>query len=80
VTPIFAVEVGDLFQVIWVAAVSGIGITVLYSLVLLGWARAAEARRTGHAARATVAAGLAGVAFVVFAVSVALGVKIMLTK
>jgi hypothetical protein len=78
--PVFAVEVGDLFQVVWVAALSGIGIAVLFSLTLLGYARATEARRAGRTGSATLNAAFAAIAFAVFAVGVVLGVQIMLRK
>jgi hypothetical protein len=80
VKPVFAVELGDLAEVVWVAAVAGVGITVIFSLVLLGWARAAEARRAGHTGSATINAGFAALALILFAAGVVLGVQIMLAK
>ena len=41
------VEWGLILEVIWVSLVAGIGATVLFSLVVFGSSRAAEARRTG---------------------------------
>ena len=78
--PVLAVETADLFEVVWVGAAAGLGITVLFSLVLLNYARFAEARRSGRAAVATLNGVLAAVAFIVFAAGVILGVQTMLAK
>ena len=42
------VEVGQIFEVIWVSLVAGVGITMAYSFVVLGTGRSAEARRAGR--------------------------------
>ena len=75
-----AVHVGDLLEVVWVSLLAGVGVTLTFSLVVLGSARSAEARRTGHAAAAIGYATLAGLAFLVFAVGLVVGVNIMLAK
>ncbi len=46
--PILAVDIGLLWQVIWVSVVAGVGISALFSLVILGGARAGDARRAGR--------------------------------
>jgi hypothetical protein len=74
----FAVDTGLLWQVIWVSFAAGLGIAVLFSLVILGSARAAEARRTGAGAAGWIA--LAVLAFALFAGGVALGVQEMVSK
>ena len=76
----FAVDTGLLWQVIWVSFAAGLGIAVLYSLVIVGSARAAEARRTGDGVAAAGWLALAVVAFVLFAGGVALGVSEMISK
>ena len=63
-----AVEAGDILSVIWV------------SLVVLGTARSAEARRNGAGTAAIVWGGLAVLAFAAFAATVVFGVHIMLSK
>jgi hypothetical protein len=35
------VEIGQIFEVIWVSLVAGVGITVAYSLVVYGTSRSA---------------------------------------
>ena len=74
------VALGDLVQVAWVSLGAGVAVAVLYSLVVLGAARAMEARRNGANGAATLNAALAVAAFALFAAAVVLGVQIMLTK
>jgi hypothetical protein len=75
-----AVEAGDIFEVIWVSLIAGVFVTVAYSLVVLGSARSAEARRNGAGTAATVWAGVAVLAFAAFAAAVVFGVHTMLSK
>jgi hypothetical protein len=75
-----AVAASDILQVVWVSLMAGVGITLMFSLVVLGGGRSANARRTGHDAAATGYAVLATVAFLVFAAGVVYGVHIMLSK
>ena len=75
-----AVEAGQLLQVVWVGLLAGIGATTVFSVVVLGGARSAEARRAGRGAAAALYAGLAIVAALVFAGGVVLAVEIMLAK
>jgi hypothetical protein len=76
----FAVDTGLLWQVIWVSFAAGLGIAVLYSLVIVGSARAAEARRTGDGVAAAGWLALAVFAFLLFAGGVVLGVNEMISK
>jgi hypothetical protein len=75
-----AVGAGELLEVLWVALVAGVGVTVIFSFVVLGSARSAEARRAGRDGQATVYAGFALLAFLLFAAIVAFGVRSMLAK
>ncbi len=74
------VEVGQIFEVIWVSLVAGVGITISYSLVVYGTSRSAEARRAGRRGASVVYGGLALAFLVVFATAIVLGVQIMLSK
>ena len=74
------VKAGDLVEVIWVSLVAGIVVTTAFSLVILGGARWAEARRNGTSSAAIGWAGLALLAFAAFAGTVVYGVHIMLSK
>jgi hypothetical protein len=75
-----AIDFHALGQVIWVSLVAGIGVTVLFSLVIYGVDRAAVARREGQETEALAYGALAVAALVVFGVAVVLGVIVMLNK
>ena len=75
-----AVKAGDIVEVIWVSLLAGICVTVAYSLVVVGSARSAEARRSGASSGALAWGALAAVALLVFAGIVVFGVHIMLSK
>jgi hypothetical protein len=77
---VFAVESHLLLQVVWVSLLAGVAISVLFSLVILGGARAGDARRAGNDGAAAAYGLLAAVAFVLFAGGVVLGVQTMFTK
>ena len=75
-----AVNVGDLVEVVWVSVLAGVGVTLTFSLVVLGSGRSEQARRTGRDGAAIAYATLAGVAFLVFVAGLVAGVNIMLAK
>jgi hypothetical protein len=75
-----AVDAAGLVEVVWVSLVAGIGVTLTFSLVVLGGARSATARRDGRGGEALAYGGLAAIAMVVFVAGVVLGVNIMLSK
>ena len=77
---VFAVDTHLLWQVIWVSLVAGVGISTLFSIVIAGGVRAADARRAGDGSAAFGYALLAVVAFLLFAAGVAFGVHVMVTK
>ena len=77
---VFAVDGGLLLQVVWVSLLAGVGISVLFSLVILGSAKAGDARRAGRGGAAAAFLALAVIALVVFAVGVGLGVQTMYQK
>jgi hypothetical protein len=77
---LLAVGAGQLFDVVWVSVLAGVGITVAYSFAVLGGARSAEARRAGRGGAALAYGALAAFALAVFAAAVVFGVHTMLTK
>jgi hypothetical protein len=77
---IAAVDAAGLLEVVWVSLVAGFGVTLTFSLVVLGSARSATARRAGRDGAALIFGGLAAIALVVFAAGVVFGVNIMLSK
>ena len=75
-----AVEVGQLFEVVWASLLAGVGITTVFSLLVYSGARAGEARRDGNRSLATVFAGLTTLALIAFVGGVIFGVTILLDK
>jgi hypothetical protein len=75
-----AVAAGDIFEVIGVSLAAAVVVSTTFSVVVLGGARSTEARRDGQASTALLWAALAVIAFAAFAVTVVLGVHIMLSK
>jgi MFS superfamily sulfate permease-like transporter len=74
------IDAGQLFEVVWVSLLAGVGVTAAFSLVVLGGARSSEARRAGNSGAATAYAALAITMFALFAAGVVFGVHIMLSK
>jgi inorganic phosphate transporter, PiT family len=66
--------------VVWVSLLAGVVVTTLFSLVVLGGGKSAEARRRGRGSVATLYATLAVLAFTLFAALVVFGVNVMLSK
>jgi tetrahydromethanopterin S-methyltransferase subunit D len=77
---IAVVKAGDILEVVWVSLVAAVFVSTVFSFVVVGGARSAEARRNGSGTAAVVWAGLAVLAFALFAAAVAYGVHIMLSK
>ena len=74
------VNTHDLLQVVWVAALAGVGLVAAASVGIAGAARATAARREGQALAATLYAAVAVAAALVCAGGVVLGVSVMLSK
>jgi hypothetical protein len=79
-SPLAVVEIGQIFEVIWVSLIAGIGITTAYSFVVLGTGRSAEARRSGHTGAAIGYGVLAAVFLILVAGSFVFAIQVMLTK
>ena len=77
---VFAVDTGLLWHVVWVSLLGGVAISALFSFVIVGAARAGDARRTGRDRAALAYATLAVLTFAVFAVGVVLGVQAIVQK
>ena len=75
-----AVQGGDIFEVVWVSLVAGVFVSTAFSFVVLGMARSAESARGGRGTAAIAYAGLALIAFALFAFAVGYGVHVMLSK
>jgi hypothetical protein len=77
---VLAVDTHLLWQVIWVSFAAGLGIAVLFSLVILGSSRSADSRRTKDGGAAAGWLALAVLAFLLFAAGVGLGVQEMVSR
>jgi hypothetical protein len=75
-----SIDVGLLFEVIWSAAIAGAFVSLLFSLVVLFGARAAENRRAGHGTVALAYGVGATLSFAAFAFLVGFALHIMLSK
>jgi hypothetical protein len=75
-----AVEAADIFEVVWVSLAASVIVSTTFSFAVLGMARSTESARRGHGTVALAYAGMAVVAFAVFAATVVIGVNIMLSK
>ena len=75
-----AIDFHALGQVIWVSLAAGIGVTVLFSVVIWGAEKAGDARRAGEDGQALAYGALAIGAMVVFGAAVIIGVIVMLSK
>jgi cation transporter-like permease len=74
------VDVGDLVNVVWTSLVAGIGVCIVFSLAIIGFARATDMRREGNGVATVVYLALALVAFVAVMALVVFGVIVMTSK
>ena len=74
------VDAGELVSVIWTSALAGIGVCFVFSLAIIGWARAADMRREGHGVASVVYLGMAVVSFTAVMALVIFGVIVMTAK
>jgi hypothetical protein len=75
-----AVDFHALGEVVWVSLVAGVGVTVLFSVVVFGAGKAGEARRGGQGGQAVAFSALAVLAMLIFLAAVVLAVTVMLSK
>lgn len=74
------VDMGDLLNVVWTSLVAGIGVCAVFSLAIVGFARAIDMRREGQAVAASAYLVLMVVAFVAVMAVVVFGVIVMTSK
>ncbi len=74
------VQWAELGELLYVAPVAVLLVTVAYSLVIVGTARASDARRDGAPAAAFAFSTLAVFGFVVFMAAMVFGISIITTK
>jgi hypothetical protein len=74
------VEWGDLLDVVWTAAVAGVGVTCAFAFVILGATRAVDLQRNGRPTEAGLYGLLGTAALLVFAAAVVLGIIALTSK
>lgn len=74
------VDVGDLVNVVWTSIVAGVGVCIVFSLAIVGFARATDMRHEGKGIATVAYLGLAVVAFVAVMALVIFGVVVMTAK
>jgi hypothetical protein len=73
-------DVGQLFEVVWVSLSAGLGMTAVFSLIVYSTSRCGAARRAGHSAAVLGYGALMVACGLVFAAGVVLAVVVMLSK
>ena len=74
------VDTKELLQTVVAALVAGVGITLIFSLALLGAARFADMNREGRPLAAAAFGTLAVVGVLAFLGAIAVGIVVMTTK
>jgi hypothetical protein len=74
------IDVGLLFQLVWVAALSGAAVGLAFSLLILGSVRAGDLRREGRTATATAYATMAVLAAAGITALVVFGIVVIVNK
>ena len=75
-----AIDVGQLFELVWAAALAGVAVAVCFSLVIIGATRAGDCRRNRRSGSATAYAALSVLAGVAFLGIVIYGISVITTK
>jgi hypothetical protein len=68
------------WQAIWTATVAGVGVTIVFSIAVLGATRAADLRRDDRAGPAVVYAGLGLLGFAATIAAVVYAITLITTK
>lgn len=74
------IEWGKIGELLYVAPLAGLAVAVSYALMIVGWARAGEARRDGTGGSALAYSVLGTVATVAFLGVVVFGVTVIINK
>jgi hypothetical protein len=74
------IEWDQIGELLWAAPLSALAVSLSFSLLILGSARATDARREGAGGVATLYGALALVAGVAFCAAVVYGISIITTK
>ena len=74
------IDTKALLKVIWVSFAAGAGLTVAFSLAIVGTTRLGDRQREGRTTAAGAYGLLATVALLVIVAAIVLGIKVMATK
>jgi hypothetical protein len=74
------VDVGDLVNVVWTSIVAGLGVCVVFSLVIIGFARSTDHRREGNDVIAAAYMALGAASFLAVVVLIVYAVVVMTAK
>ena len=77
---IATIDTGLLFELVWAAALGGVAVSLCFSLVILGSARAGELRRQGRTAAATAHATLAIAGAAALTALIVFGISVIVSK
>jgi hypothetical protein len=75
-----AIDWGQLFELVWVSAVAGFGVSLTFALIILGIAKADELRQADRTVAATAYAAMAVLGFALFAGGVVFGISVIVSK
>lgn len=75
-----ATDTDALLELVWAAPLAALIVTVAWALLVWGSTRAADARRDGRNAQATLHLGVAALGGTLFTAAVVLGLVIMTAK
>jgi len=73
-------DTGALLEVVWVSLLSGIGVTAVFSVALLGGTRSGEARRAGATGAAAAYGALAVLAGLALVAGLTVGVAVLVGR
>ena len=74
------VDTKALWETVVAAFVAGVGVTTIFSIVIFGFARSAEATRNGRSGEALFFGALAATGLLATAATIVLAVVVMTTK
>ena len=75
-----AVDSAALLELVWAAPLAALTVVIAWGLVVLGLARAAEARREGRTSSVALHIGIAAIGAALFATAIVLGLIVTTSK
>ena len=74
------IEWDKIGELLYVAPLAGLAVSITYALMIVGWARAGEARQSGAGGRAVAYSALGAAATIGFVGVVVFGVTVIIHK